>query len=360
MSAQLQRQAAFEASHLGFLYRQFTRQKPLPADTDLTDKVAIVTGSNVGLGLEAARQLLDLGLSHLILAVRSKAKGEAAALDLRRDFPASIVTVWTVDLESYDSIRAFVNLCATLPRLDMAILNAGLMKSSFSTLTDTEHEITLQVNYLSTAFLAILLLPVLQSSRVDASRGPSVLSIVGSDLAYQAKIETRGPVLPQFDRPERYDRFRWYSASKLLLTLFVAKLADFIDPDYVVVNMVNPGMTSGTEFFREFPFVLLKLVNFGQWLLARPLHVASSTYVDAVVARGRESHGSFISDWAIKPYPAVFYTSEGQQLRDRLWEETMEELNFASAAAIVTGLKRRDGTRGDGRGKHDEDGGIAC
>ncbi|RCI12733.1 hypothetical protein L249_1062 [Ophiocordyceps polyrhachis-furcata BCC 54312] len=342
MSAQLQKQAAFEASTLGFLYRQFTRQKPLPADTDLADNVAVVTGSNVGLGLEAARQLLDLGLSHLILAVRSKAKGDAAALDLRRDFPTSIVTVWTVDLESYDSICAFVNLCATLPRLDIAILNAGLMKSSFSTLPDTEHEVTLQVNYLSTALLAILLLPVLQSNRVEGSQRPPVLSIVSSDLAYRAEIETQGPVLPQLDRPERYDRFRWYSASKLLLTLFVAKLADYVDPDCVLVNMVNPGMTSGTDFFREFPFVLMKLMAFVQWLLARPVRVASSTYVDAVVARGKETHGSFISDWAVKPYPAVFYTSEGKQLQDRLWEETMEELNFASAAAIVRGLKKRD------------------
>ncbi|RDA93314.1 hypothetical protein CP533_2037 [Ophiocordyceps camponoti-saundersi (nom. inval.)] len=348
MSAQLQSQAAFEASALGFLYRQFTRQKPLPADTDLTDNVAVVTGSNVGLGLQAARQLLELGLSHLILAVRSKAKGDEAALHLRRDFPASIITVWTVDLESYDSVRAFVNLCATLPRLDLAILNAGLMKPSFSTLPETENEITLQVNYLSTALLAILLLPVLKSSRVGSSRRPSVLTIVGSDLAYRAEIETHGPVLPQFNRPERYDRFRWYSASKLLLTLFIAKLADFVDPDLVLVNMVNPGMTSGTNFFREFPFVLLKLVNFAQWLLARPVRVASSTYVDAAVARGKESHGSFISDWGIKPFPAIFYTAEGQELRDRLWEETMEELNFASAAKIVNSLKKEDGS-----GMHD-------
>ncbi|PFH62257.1 hypothetical protein XA68_14388 [Ophiocordyceps unilateralis] len=336
MSIQLQGRARFEASVLGFLYRQFTRQKPLPDDADLSDEVAVVTGSNVGLGLQAARQLLELGLSHLILAVRSRDKGDAAALLLRRDFPASVVSVWTVDFESYDSVRAFADRCATLPRLDIAILNAGLTKMSYTVASETEHEMTLQVNYLSTALLAILLLPILKASRGRRS----VLTIVGSDLAYQAAIETRGPVLQQLDKREGYSGFKWYGMSKLLLTLFVAKLADFVKPDDVLVNMVNPGMTRGTDFFREFPSLLLKLFAVGQWFLARSVPVAAATYVDAVVARGIESHGSFISDWAIKPYPAIFYTPEGRKVRDRLWEETMEELNFAGGATIVDSLSK--------------------
>ncbi|KAF4592103.1 NAD(P)-binding protein [Ophiocordyceps camponoti-floridani] len=301
MSVQLQSRASFEATFLGFLYRQFTRQKPLPPDTDLTDNVAVVTGSNTGLGLEAARQLLELGLSHLILAVRLAAKGEAAAVRLRRDFPAAVVVVWIVDLESYSSVRDFAERCAGLTRLDIVILNAGLMRPSYTIAPETENELTLQVNYLSTLLLAILLLPVLKTSRVNGSRRRSVLSIVGSDLAYRARIESRGPVLKQFERPERYNGYEWYSMSKLLLALFVAKLADFVDPDVVLINTVNPGMTKGTDFFREFPSVMVKLMGLLQWLLARSVGVGAATYVDAVVSYGGESHGSFISDWAIKP-----------------------------------------------------------
>ena len=68
-----------------FFHNQFCAKPQWPAPgTTLSGKTAIVSGSNTGLGFEAARQLLDLGLSHLILAVRSLERGEAAAAKLRQ------------------------------------------------------------------------------------------------------------------------------------------------------------------------------------------------------------------------------------------------------------------------------------
>ena len=301
MSTELESQASYEATVFGFLGRQFTRPKPLPAGIQLTDQVAIVTGSNVGLGLEASRQLLQLGLSHLVMGVRSQVKGNAAAAQLRTAFPSATISVWMVDLESYDSIRAFADQCATLPRIDIAILNAGLMNTPYTIVPATKHEITMQVNYLSTALLAILLLPILRAKRVAGAIRPPVLTLVGSDAAYGADIETEGPVLPQLDKPEAFSQLPWYSKSKLLLVLFVSKLAELVSSDEVLVNMVNPGMTRGTAFFHGVPTVLLKLVAVIQFLLARPVAVGASTYIHAAVAQGKESHGAFTSDWAIKP-----------------------------------------------------------
>jgi FlaA1/EpsC-like NDP-sugar epimerase len=65
-----------------FLHRQLFVTPPLPHDVDLRGKTAIVTGSNAGIGLECARQLLDLGVSKLIIAVRNETKGEAARKNL--------------------------------------------------------------------------------------------------------------------------------------------------------------------------------------------------------------------------------------------------------------------------------------
>jgi hypothetical protein len=39
-------------------------------------------------------------------------------------------------------------------------------------------------------------------------------------------------------------------------------------------------------------------------------------------------------------YPKLWYSPEGQELRERLWEETMEELNFVGASRIVGDLKK--------------------
>ncbi|KAI0430777.1 hypothetical protein F5Y09DRAFT_306862 [Xylaria sp. FL1042] len=341
MSSRLESKASFEATVFGFLCRQFTRPKPLPATIDLTNQVAIVTGSNVGLGLEACRQLLKLGLSRLIVAVRSQAKGDAAAEKLRNEFPASHISVWTVDFESYESVCAFADRCATMPRLDIAILNAGIMKSPFTIIPTTKHETMLQVNYLSTALLAILLLPVLKGKgRATGTSRPPVLTLVGSDRAYEVNVERRGPVLRQLDKPEHFTQFEWYGKTKLLLTLFVSKLAELVDADDVLVNMANPGMTRGTAFFRGVPSFLMPIISFGQFLLARSVEVAASIYIDAVSARGKETHGAFLSDWTIKPYPPICYMKEGKEVRERLWTETMDELRFTGAPDIIGNLKR--------------------
>ena len=302
MSSKLESKARFESTVFGFLRRQFTKPKPFPYNIQLTDQVAIVTGSNVGLGLEASRQLLQLGLSHLVMGVRSQDKGDTAAEALRKEFPRSTISVWLVDLESYDSIRAFADRCATLPRIDLAILNAALIKQSFTTVASTGHETSMQVNYLSTALLATLLLPILKAKKKsNSTTRPPVLTLVVSDLAYTVKVETKCAVLPQFDRPEGFGPLPSYAKSKLLLTFFAAKLAEFASPNDVLVNLVNPGMTKGTGLVRETPTILGIFVSIAQALLARSVKVGATTYIDAVVARGEESHGCFISDWAIKP-----------------------------------------------------------
>lgn len=122
------------------------RQAGLPPGLNLKAKVAIVTGSNAGLGYESARQLLDLGLSHLILAVRSVDKGEAAAVKLRQGAPHAKVEVWKLDMCSYQSIEAFAQRVGQdLTRLDIALLNAGLVKPEFEIVKETGHEETMQV-----------------------------------------------------------------------------------------------------------------------------------------------------------------------------------------------------------------------
>ncbi|GAW13821.1 hypothetical protein ANO14919_032110 [Xylariales sp. No.14919] len=344
MSSQLESEAPFEASVLGFFYRQWmTHPKPMPAGTDLSSQAAIITGSNVGLGLEAGRQLLQLGLSHLILAVRSQTKGDKAADGLRKEFPGANISVWLLDMNSYDSITAFAERCKSLPKINMVILNAGVMGAA--TLTpdsSTGHEFSFQVNYLSTVLLTILLLPVLKAKRITGTK-PPVLSIVTSDTAYWASIGRQGPLLPQLAKAENYSPMSWYQKAKLFQQLFVSKLAEEIDSDDVIVNLANPGLCGGTAFGDKgggFSKFILPFLNLLKWINARTVVAGASTYVDAAVVKGQESHGSYVSDWAIKPYPEIMYTQEGARLRERLWEETMEELNFAGASDIIQRSKR--------------------
>jgi NAD(P)-dependent dehydrogenase (short-subunit alcohol dehydrogenase family) len=63
---------------------------------------------------------------------------------------------------AYDSITAFAERAKTLDSLDIAVLNAGVMKQTHAVASSTGHEDTIQVNYLSTALVALLLLPILK------------------------------------------------------------------------------------------------------------------------------------------------------------------------------------------------------
>lgn len=102
-----------------------TKPRPPPPSTTLTGKTALITGSSSGLGRAAGEQLLALGLSRLIMGIRDGPKGERVAAALRTKFPQARVDVWTVEQESYDSVRAFAARCADADRLDMVILNAA-------------------------------------------------------------------------------------------------------------------------------------------------------------------------------------------------------------------------------------------
>ncbi|KAI5925080.1 hypothetical protein F4810DRAFT_708884 [Camillea tinctor] len=93
----------------------------------------LVVGSNCGVGLETSRQLLNLGVRKLILAVHNEEKGKAAAADLsasRKDMLQDIIEVWK------------------------RTLNAS-----------TGHDEIILVNYISTALLTILILPVAKAVR---------------------------------------------------------------------------------------------------------------------------------------------------------------------------------------------------
>ncbi|KAF4632198.1 hypothetical protein G7Y89_g5923 [Cudoniella acicularis] len=202
-----------------FINNQFRAKPQWPApNTNLAGQTAIITGGNTGLGYEAAVQLLGLKLSHLILAVRSPEKGEAAAANLRKSHPKASIEVWQLDMCSYDSILGFARRVERrLSRIDIVLLNAGVGRLTFNKVKSTGHEEVLQVNYLSTVLLAILLLPILKT-KGSPGRQPAHLTIVSAALTLAAKFPNRdtNPLLPSFDNPETFDPREHYNSSKLL------------------------------------------------------------------------------------------------------------------------------------------------
>ena len=287
-----------------FFHNQFrATPKYPPKGTSLSGQTAIITGANIGLGLESARQLLALHLSHLIMAVRTPSKGETAAADLRRQFPEATIEVWTLDMASYDSVQEFARRAdKELQRLDIAILNAGVANHRFRTVAATGHEETVQVNYLSTVLLATLLLPVCKAKR-SAQPEPSRLTIVSSGLAMTSSFKNRTniPLLPSFDKESNFSPTDTYSTSKTLGHLWLYHAAEYASCEDVAVSLVDPAYIKGTALHRDISPFLRPVIWLMEVVAGKTVQVGASCYVDAVVTKGKEGHGSFLMSWEVMP-----------------------------------------------------------
>jgi NAD(P)-dependent dehydrogenase (short-subunit alcohol dehydrogenase family) len=186
---------------------------------------------------------------------------------------------------------------------DYTILNAGVSMMNFSTTRSTGHETVIQVNHISTILLTILLLPVLKAK--SAPDNPPRLTVINSVTVHLCKFPNRDqrPLLPSFDDTKitPWDPKERYGVSKLLPQLFLVKLTEHIKSDDVIINMVDPGLTKGTDLSRD-ASGLVRIASkafFG--IAGRTVDKGAATYVDALLGHGKESHGCFLMNTEISP-----------------------------------------------------------
>lgn len=294
----------WRASQIHFYYRQLFITPPLVTrhDADLSGKTAIVTGSNTGIGLEIARQLLHLRCK-VILAVRDEAKGERARQELVSGchVPPELVEVWQLDMLSYESIMGLARRTESLKRLDIAILNAGVQKG-IESFTSNGYEEGFQVNYLSTMLLAMLLLPIIKRKRVGSH--PGHICMVSSDMAAWSRLEERNttPLLSAFkQKMPKWDLMDRYCTTKLLGQLFLSELSRHLSPSEVTVSCANPGLCGDSEISREFQGTLRFAFKVYAFLFSRTCSVGARTIVHAVTTLGHQAHGQYIEDAKVQP-----------------------------------------------------------
>lgn len=119
------------------LWAEQLATKPLPVvSADLTGKTIIVTGANIGLGLEACKHFAKMNPAKLILACRSLEKARAAVDEI--GFAAA--EAWELDLSSFESVRALADRAEReLGRLDVVVANAAVAPFEFA-VTDDGYE----------------------------------------------------------------------------------------------------------------------------------------------------------------------------------------------------------------------------
>ena len=139
---------------------------------DLSGKLAVVTGSNSGLGLGLATRLSAAG-ADVIMAIRNRAKGEAAIDQIRATVPDAKLTIKNLDLSSLASVAALgEELNAEGRPIDILINNAGVMPPPKRDTTADGFELQFGSNHLGHFALTGHLLPPLR-----AAESPRVTSL---------------------------------------------------------------------------------------------------------------------------------------------------------------------------------------
>lgn len=131
---------------IGFLYSQLFVTPKYPTQ-EFPGRTVIVTGANVGLGLEAARHFCRLGAAKVILAVRNTAAGEIAIESIEKSTDRrGICEVWELDLASYTSVQAFAAQASRqLSRIDILVANAGIATTQYTVAEGHERSLTVNV-----------------------------------------------------------------------------------------------------------------------------------------------------------------------------------------------------------------------
>ncbi|XP_032359503.1 retinol dehydrogenase 12 [Etheostoma spectabile] len=255
------------------------------SDVRLEGKTAIITGANVGIGKETAKDLAGRG-ARVILACRDMAKGEQAVCDIMREVEGAKVVARQLDLADTKSICQFAeNVYNTEKTLHYLINNAGVAMCPYTTTVDG-FEMQFGVNHLGHFFLTFLLLDLLKHS------APSRVINLSSVAHHMGKIQ-----FDDLSGENNYHPVKAYAQSKLANILFTRELAKKTEALGVMAVSVDPGMVN-TEITRHLRRPLVGIQKTFSSLLKTPAEGAYTTIYCTVTPENQLLTGGYYKDCA--------------------------------------------------------------
>ncbi|MFG1604090.1 SDR family NAD(P)-dependent oxidoreductase [Actinoplanes sp. NPDC049265] len=185
-------------------------------DLQLRDKVAVVTGGSVGIGLAVARGLAAEGV-HLVLAARDADRLLAVTDQIKTDFGVRVTSV-AADVSTVEGVDRIAG--AVDGGVDILINNAG---------TGSEETI---LEAPDARWQAYWDLHVMAAVRLARALAPGMRSRGGGVILHNASICATQPL--------GYEPI--YNVTKAALVMFSKCLANELIGDNIRVNAVNPGL----------------------------------------------------------------------------------------------------------------------
>ena len=256
-------------------FNAYTTSTEAMNGVNLTDKVAIVTGANSGIGKETAKVLAQHGCT-VIMACRSQDKGKAAVEDIVRESAGAHAAgaagnvkerliLMKLDLSSLQSVLEFSEAFTekykskedkntNINGLDYLINNAGIMALHEYRESKDGFEMQFATNHLGHWYLTQLLLPILKKNQ----KGARIINLssygqyFATPLSKIYSLFSHGVDCKSFmgDKKGDYDDFYNYGISKLCALLHARTLNLQNKDDGIIAVSVHPG-TINTNLAHE-------------------------------------------------------------------------------------------------------------
>lgn len=298
-----------------YLLKQYSGGGVCESKIRLDGKTVLITGGNTGIGKETAIDLAKRG-ARLIIACRSKDKGESAVIDIKNQSRNEDVHFRLLDLASFASIRYLAEgIVKSEARLDILINNAGIMMCPFWK-TENGHEMQFGVNHLGHFFLTNLLLDLIKKS------APSrIINVSSRAHTYPTTID-----FEEINSEAAYSRMNSYGVSKLANVLFSRELNQRLKGTGVSVFSLHPGAVNtelGRHIFGDYAEVLMTPVRkifFKDSIQGSQTSICCAVEKDIV----KES-GEYFSDCKKAPTSSA---GEDMELARKLWEYSVKATNM--------------------------------
>ncbi|CAI5453293.1 unnamed protein product [Caenorhabditis angaria] len=228
-----------------FLYfsRKWFKGGQFSENVSAKNLVAVVTGANVGIGFEVAKEL-NLRKAKVYMLCRSEKNAQSAIIQLAKNgCDSSNLHFIQCDFTSFASVKkAAEQLLQLENHIDVLINNAGVLMTNYE-LSEDGFEKTWQTNHLGPFLLTELLLPVIQKS----ANGGRIVNVSArlhrtiSSLDYE-----------RIDERNHFNKWILYRESKMANILHTRQLSHRLHStgSSVVANSVHPGVVN-SDFMRN-------------------------------------------------------------------------------------------------------------
>jgi len=286
-------------SHLNKLVKN-TICPPRDPKKSFAGKTIVMTGATSDTGYETALKFARLGAAKIIIGARDLHEANVLKAHIDREARGrkkDVVLIFELDLSSFPSVEDFVNnVQKSTSKVHAVILNASFhneeVRNEDDEIIRSPHgsEMHLQVNVISTAYLAILLLALLLETSIE-EKSPTHLEFAGCQRYGQQDFDFF--LKPEDSILKHLNNYACPSVQfptvKFLEMAVMNQLSESVKASKVIVFAACPGRCEKPEW-RDPGSKLSVDAKLYKRMFARTCEQGSRTLVSGVL-QGPQIHG---------------------------------------------------------------------